>query len=330
MQIRPVQPADIPRITQLWNSSVLSGEVVYKPLQEAAFRALFLDSAAACPDLLLVALKEDVPQGFLIGNIKKQYLPGETFANTPAFLTALIVDPSHRHQGMGTALLNAFRQRLAAMGKQRIAISGDNPIKLAWLIPGTPQHDHNNAPGMDTLCPGYPFLLARGFQELHREVAMYLNLSQYVPLADMPQRLERLAQEGITAGRYDPAWRYEFDTMCDRVKSEYWRKVLQDELASPAPRPILAATVPGHFVAFTGPVDKQPGGRGWFTGICTDPLYEKKGIATVLFNLLMHEFIQVGAAFSTLFTGDTNHARKIYERAGFSVARTFSVMEAEV
>ena len=100
MQIRPVQPADIPRITQLWNSSVLSGEVVYKPLQEAAFRALFLDSAAACPDLLLVALKEDVPQGFLIGNIKKQYLPGETFANTPAFLTALVVDPTHRRKRM--------------------------------------------------------------------------------------------------------------------------------------------------------------------------------------------------------------------------------------
>jgi ribosomal protein S18 acetylase RimI-like enzyme len=74
-------------------------------------------------------------------------------------------------------------------------------------------------------------------------------------------------------------------------------------------------------------VDKQPSGRGWFTGICTDPLYERRGIATVLFNLLMQAFIAEGAAFSTLFTGDDNHAQKVYRRAGMRVARRFVIME---
>ena len=47
----------------------------------------------------------------------------------------------------------------------------------------------------------------------------------------------------------------------------------------------------------------------------------------MLFNLLMQEFIQAGAQFSTLFTGDTNHAQRIYTKTGFRVARRFSVMQ---
>ena len=79
-------------------------------------------------------------------------------------------------------------------------------------------------------------------------------------------------------------------------------------------------------MGFTGPVDVEPSGRGFFTGICTDPAYEKRGIATALFHLLMQEFIYHGAVFSTLYTGETNHARRIYERIGFRVAHTFHVL----
>ena len=92
------------------------------------------------------------------------------------------------------------------------------------------------------------------------------------------------------------------------------------------PRPILAATHEGKIVCFTGPVDKQKSGRGWFSGICTDPLYERRGIASVMFNLLMQEFVDAGAAFSTLFTGDDNHAQRIYYNAGLRVVKRFSIM----
>ena len=134
--------------------------------------------------------------------------------------------------------------------------------------------------------------------------------------------------------------------MCDGVESEYWRSVLKTEIQChrdgvpctdirfipngvvPAgPRPILAATHEGKIVAFTGPVDKQKSGRGWFSGICTDPNYERRGIASVLFNLLMQEFVDEGAAFSTLFTGDDNHAQKIYKNAGLRVVKRFSIMK---
>ena len=105
---------------------------------------------------------------------------------------------------------------------------------------------------------------------------------------------------------------------------------IQDETAKENPRVILTGVFENHIVGFTGPVDKEPSGRGWFTGICVDPNFGKKGIATVLFNDLMREFVDEGAAFSTLFTGIDNHAQRLYKRTGFSVKRTFAIMKKEL
>ena len=137
--------------------------------------------------------------------------------------------------------------------------------------------------------------------------------------------------------------------MCDRVGSEYWRDALRTEIAAwkknepnqdprfwpdgirPAgPRTLLTAVHEGQIVGFTGPVDRQRSGRGWFTGICADPHFERKGIATVLFNLLMQAFIREGAAFTTLFTGADSHARKIYRRAGLRSVREFALMALDL
>ena len=178
---------------------------------------------------------------------------------------------------------------------------------------------------------------------------MYIDLAEY----RMPEKITalraRLAGEGIYTGPYDAALRCDFDGMCDRVGSDYWRDVLRTETEAhllnapnadarmwpdgvcPAgPRTILAAVAEGRIVGFTGPVDKQKSGRGWFTGICTDPLYERRGIATVLFNLLMQAFVEEGAAFSTLFTGVENHAQKIYLNAGMRPVRRFSIMSIDL
>ena len=152
------------------------------------------------------------------------------------------------------------------------------------------------------------------------------GLQQCLDLVGGEHRAQ-LAQQGIVAGLYDVSLKAEFDGMCDRVGSEYWRQVLKEETAKENPRPILAAVTDGHIVGFTGPVDRQENGRGWFTGICTDPLYERRGIAGVLFNDLMGEFIKVGAAYSTLFTGTENHAQRLYLKTGFRPARYFAIMK---
>ena len=323
MDIRAFRPEDLAGIVSLWNGCAARGEVLYRPLTAAYFETKFINQPGTA---IFAACEGDALCGFLAGCKMTAFLPGQTEENTPAYLSVVMVAPQHRRRGVGSALLAAFEAHFAAMGKKAFAVTSTCPINLDWVIPGTPGHEHNNMPGMDEECMGFAFLKNRGYAVAVREVAMYLNLAGYEKKPEVEARRAALKAQGIMAGLYDVEQQAEFDGMCDRVGSEYWRQVLREELAKEKPRPVLAAVCDGHIVGFTGPVDRQENGRGWFTGICTDPLYEKRGIASVLFNDLMGEFIRVGAAYSTLFTGTQNHAQRLYLKTGFRPARQFAIM----
>lgn len=343
MRIRLFTKSDLPAVVTLWNDAASAGEVVYRPIDEAYFMRKFEGDPNWDPKYCLVAEQDGRAVGFIHGLAKKVFLPKETHETSPGFVTVMFVDRACRRNGIGTALLNALLDAFRQNGKKTAACSDQNPLNIDWIIPGTPGHDHNNAPGVDMESAGYPFFLSQGFVERDREVAMYLNLSDYRWTTDITAIRNRLAREGIFTGRYDPSLDYDYDGMCDRIPSEYWRSSIRTEIEAwktgkpttdirflpngkvpDGPRPMLVATHEKKIAGFTGPVDRQDSGRGFFTGICTDPLYERRGIATVLFNLLMREFLDEGATFSTLFTGDTNHAQKLYLRTGFRLVRRFA------
>ena len=325
--IRLFQDQDMPALVRIWNESVDKNEVVFYPASEEYLNKRIFDIPHEVKPYTFVAEKDGQVIGFVIGVCQKTFLPKQTHENTPGYLVVIFVEKAHRRNGVGKQLMSALEDAFRAAGKKTIAMTSLSPIDMEWRIPNTPGHDHNNVPGVDKACEGYPFLLAQGFEDTVREVAMYLKLADYQEPAFVKEKQQALREQGIETGLYDVSLKYDFDRMCTRVGSEYWRKVLQDETAKENPRPILTATTPdGYIVGFTGPVDRQESGRGWFTGICTDPEFEGRGIASVLFNLLMQEFIKVGADFSTLFTGEENWAQRVYRRAGFDVVRTFSYM----
>ena len=342
MICRGMKQEDLPEVIRIWNACVDAGEVLYYPLSEEYFTRKFIEGPGCEPENLLVAECENLVVGFLHG-----VAPGTFPASRPgcAYLTTVLVAASHRGQGIGRALLDSFRERMVSRGAETLYISSLNPVNLDWRIPGTPGHDHNNMPGADAGCAGYPFLERYGFSVRYQEVAMYMDLSGWTFSPKASAMRERLREEGIETGPYDAALDCGFDRMCDSVGSDYWRDVLRTEIAAwkagkpnadprmwadgippRGPRTLLTAVHNGQIVGFTGPVDLQKSGRGWFTGICTDASYEGRGIATVLFNLLMEAFVREGAAFSSLFTGLGNHARKVYERAGMRPVRQFNLM----
>ena len=342
IRLRPMESRDYPSVEALWNACVKAGEVLYYPLTEKRFLETFVRHEGCEPGNLLVAETDGRITGMVHG-----VAPGTFRLSRPgqAYLTCLLVAPEARGQGVGSALLRTLKARMREAGADTLYISSLNPVSLAWRIPGTPGHDHNNMPGLDTDCAGWGFFLHRGFQEKYREAAFYRDLADYRLPEEILIRQDQLLREGIRTGYWQPSWGDQFDGMCDRVGSEYWRDVLSTEITAwktgqpnaderfwpdgrrpDGPRPLLTAVCQGQIVGFTGPVDRQESGRGWFTGICTDPLFERHGIATVLFNLLMNAFVQEGAAFTTLFTGLTSHARKVYERAGLRPIREFALM----
>lgn len=342
-RIVPLEPADYAAAAALWNTIAAAGETLYRPIEANRFPFAGEGTRA------FAAKSEGRLIGWIHAAVKRSFLQGETAENTPAYLTIVLVDRAFRRRGVGRALLGALTDALRADGKKTLVCSGDNPVHLSWLVPGTPGHDHNNAPGVEESGSGYAFLMHEGFHDDFHEIAMYMAMKDYRWPEEMTRKQETLLARGIRTGRYDPSLGDEFDGMCDRVGSEYWRSVLRSELAAwkenrpndnpelwpdgvkpEGPRTLLTATVNGHIVGFTGPVAKQKSGRGWFTGICTDPLYGGMGIASVLFNLLMSEFIAQGADFCTLFTGRDNPAQKIYLRAGLRIVARFAVMSVSL
>ena len=346
MLIRPFTPKDTPAVVRLWNRLVLLGDVPYCEMDEEAFTQKFLRDPNHRPELMLTGEENGQIAGFIHGVSKRVLLPNETESASPGYITVVMVDPSLRRRGIAGAMVREMETRFSAMGKRRAACMESNPVNLPWRIPGTPGHDHNNAPGVDVEGSGSPFFKALGYRTTATEQAMYLDLKEYVPCRDLKERQEKLLAEGIYTGRYHPEWDDDFDRMCDRIPSDYWRAVLRAETDAwkknapctdlrflpdgrvpNGPRILITANCDHHIVGFTGPVDLQASGRGYFCGICTDPAFARRGIATVLFNLLMQEFILEGAAFSTLFTGTDNPARFIYERAGFTVKKRFDFME---
>ena len=346
MILRPFRPADEAGVLNVWNACVDAGEVLYYPLTKEYFERKFLGGDGCEAENLLIAESDGQIAGFIHG------VAPETFPLAKpgcAYLTCVITAPAYRGRGVGKALLSALKSQMKSRGAHSLYISSLNPVNLDWRIPGTPGHDHNNMPGLDTGCAGYGFFPAQGFVEKYREVSLYMNLKDYRMPPEVPEIQDRLTGEGIYTGPCDAAWDCAFDGMCDRVGSDYWRDVLRTEIAAwkagkpnadprfwadgirPAgPRTLLTAVHEGQIVGFTGPVDRQKSGRGWFTGICTDPLFERRGIATVLFNLLMRAFVEEGAAFTTLFTGTDNHAQRIYLRAGLRPVREFALMALDL
>lgn len=344
--IRPYKSADFPAIQTIWNQTVDAGETLYYPLTEDYFQKKFLLGDGCEGENLLTAEKDGRVIAFLHG-----VAPGTFALSRPgySYLTCVMTEKSARSQGAASALLARFKDQMRRRGAQTLSVSSLNPVQLDWRIPGTPGHDHNNMPGADLGCAGYGFLEKAGLIPGHQEMAMYRALADYAFPPDIRALQARLAAEGIYTGPYDVSRNCDFELMCKNVGSDYWRDVLRTETeawrkgvpnADPrmwadgirpkGPRTILAAVHENRIVGFTGPVDLQRSGRGWFTGICTDPGYERRGIATVLFHLLMAEFVKEGAQFTTLFTGTENHAQKIYRGAGLRPVRSFVQMSMKL
>ena len=293
MEIRTLTHQDTPACVALMQLLSQRGEILYKPVTEDDFNNRFFGECRWG----FGAFENGALIGFAHASGKTSFLNGENAANTPLYLTIVLVHPDHRLKGVGTALIEQIKVLRKELGKPSVTVTDMNPVRLTWLIPRANGHDHNNAPGVDEDGMGYPFLQKCGFEARMHEVAMYVNLSTYEWNPELDAQIEALKAEGIYIGLWKPGMGEEYDGMCDRVGSEYWRNVLKRELKAwhtgepnddpehwpdgiqpTGPRPILVAVKDEHIIGFTGPVDLQQSGRGWFTGICADPEWGGRGI----------------------------------------------------
>lgn len=194
--LKPLTREHISAAAALFNQSVADGEMIFSPLDEAVFERRFFQPGAHA----FAAEENGELIGFIHGACKTAFLNKENNENTPGYLSVVVVRKDKRRQGVGSALVAALEDAFRAAGKHKAACNDSTPVHMNWTIPGTPGHDHNNAPGVDERCEGYPFLLHRGYQAAFTEIAMYLDLSKFQWDPALDAKITALDAEGIPGG----------------------------------------------------------------------------------------------------------------------------------
>lgn len=316
MKVRSYTPADAGAVWTLWQAQAPAQG--YAPLSRQRFARLVLGNPYFSPRYAFVLEQGGAVQGFVCGAASSKLPAGAE----RGYFSCLLPGPGG--EWAAGLLLGALEGAFTAAGRVSCDALFFNPIRLPWVIPGTPGHTHNNAPGVWVEAPIYDWMLARGYAERTRECAMYLRLGCFALPERQLYRQQGLAGAGYEVAFYDPARHTGLDEMLAVLGNQEW----QAEIGRCAAQgqPFLVAALRGRAVGFAGPVRPEPGGRGYFTGIGVTPAHEGRGLGTLLFYRLCLAEQQAGAQYMSLFTGENNPARRIYESAGFAPVRSFAVL----
>lgn len=313
--MKRIDPAAyISQCVDLWNSYTESGDVVFKPIDEAGFKVLFMRDGI---NNISAALEDE------------KGLAGFGYANFAdgaivAYITYIGVRKDLRGTGVAKELLDMLEADLkkANPALEKIELVFYNPCQIAWNIPNAAPHDHPGVPGVDMDSAAYSFFKKAGYVDYAIQNTYYLPLEKYVYPDAIATGIERLKEAEIEIGYYDNERHYGFPEFFDNIKNEGWRK----QVLSRLDQRIVVATHNGKVVGYTGPLTISEEGRGMFCGIGVHTEYRQHGIGKIIFATMCKCHSENGASFMSLFTGTTNPARKIYEGAGFGIVRTFADM----
>lgn len=312
----------IPAIIDLWNNEAVNDG--YKELTEQSFAHIFIDNPYFRQDHAFVLLDAERVIGFACGCVGND-LPLGVIAG---YITCIVISSEYQTENNYNNLLHALEQQFRNSGKKQADFLFFNPIQLPWYIPNTPKHEHNNAPGVPIDSVIYSFLLGQGYIDRTRQCAMYLNLASFSIPEAIRMKEAQAAAEGFTVGLYDADKNYGVEEMLQGLNNPLWQREITQCTAGGVP--VVIAAYKGKAAGFAGPVIRQANGRGYFTGIGVHPDYEGHGLGSILFFKLCEAFQNISTDYMSLYTGITNPAIRIYEKAGFQTVKEFAVMRKEL
>lgn len=319
MSVRSYNSSDFDAVLSLWNTAGVDG-IGYAPQTAEGLKALIFENPFFCPEHSFVSVEGDQVIGFVNGTTGDSLSRGAERGYVSCVLLADGYNTADRTEALLSALEDSFR----AKGKIHSAVTCFNPIRLPWIIPGTPGHQHNNMPGIARDIPLYDYMTAFGYVEGSTEQAMYFPLERF----EMPEEIRaveaRMAAEGRFVDWYREGVHEGLDEMVETLQNTMWSEEVP--AAGHSGMKLLVGLEGNTVSGFTGPVYPEVTGRGYFAGIAVGPGFRGHGYGKLLFYKLCQAEKDCGAAYMSLFTGLTNPAQNIYKKVGFEVRRYFAVM----
>lgn len=322
MNISVLTKFHIDSCLKLFNQLAQTDDFLYKSLNRKSFEKKFLPLKTDSYETLSFVYKtDDVIKGFISGVIHPE--------RQKSYITMILVDPIFRGQHIGTKLLNYFETFIKENHQtyETIDLVFFNPVTLTWIIPNTKDHDHPNSPGVDMNSKAYLFFKALGYQTFAIQNSYYKDIRNYQYSKEIISVLNHLKDNNINIV-YSNQDHQGFDDLFDDLGNSLWKKEIKAAISSN--KPVLIAEKNNQMIGFTGPLAVEQSLRGYFTGIGVHSGYRGLGIGKVLFSSLCFHLNEIGADYMTLFTGENNSARKIYEQEGFKIVRSWADMRKDL
>lgn len=309
-------------VIDLWNKEAVKDG--YKEMTQESFEAIIQSNPYFDPKNTFVLVESGQLQGFACGCTGDD-LP---LGSVAGYITCIVLAERYQTDDYFTKLLEALENRFRQLSKKQSDVLFFNPMMLPWYIPDTPRHEHNNAPGVPVDSALYDVLVRRGYIERARECAMYLNLSDFRVPESSRLKEDKAAAGGYLVELFDPTKHHSVEEMLQGFDNPLWQKEIGESTRTG--RPVVVAAYQGKVVGFAGPAIRQENGRGYFAGVGVHPDHEGHGLGSILFYKLCEAFKNMGTDYMSLYTGSTNPAIRIYEKAGFQTVKQFSVMRKEL
>lgn len=334
MNDQPVRAEFAPQICSFFNRFVREHSLIFDEISENEAAALFLPGVPVekpghenAVKVCIAAEENGSLCGFAAGNTE----PGKD----AAYITAVLAEDDLLWRRLSERLEKELTFLNPSAKKLRHVFY--NPALLRWRIPGT-DFLHPGAPGVDCQSDEHRRMTEAGYRDFAVMNAYYRELRDYAIPDALTRKMRENEERGLVITEYDPELHGSFLPLIESLGSEDWRgAILRNQgLANPLPMMIAADCSTGTraknggkgFVCgFAGPMYRMDCGRGYFAGIGIHADYRRCGLGSTLFAGLCRGLRSIGADYMTLFTGADGTARKIYEKAGFSVGRTFAGME---
>ncbi|MEC0242894.1 GNAT family N-acetyltransferase [Paenibacillus dokdonensis] len=308
-------------VIDLWNKEAVKDG--YKELTEQSFQQIFVSSPYFDQKNTFVLLEEEQVTGFACGCTGDDLPLGQV----AGYITCIVLADGSQTDDNYKLLLSALEARFRELGKKQSDVLFFNPMMLPWYIPNTPQHEHNNAPGVPVDSRLYSFLQNEEYAERAKECAMYLNLEQFSMPEEIRGKEDKAAAGGYKVELFDASKHQGVAEMLQGLNNPLWEKEIGRCTSEGVP--VVIAAHGNQVVGFAGPVIRQENGRGYFAGIGVHTEHEGHGLGTILFFKLCEAFKTIGTDYMSLYTGSSNPAIRIYEKAGFQTVRQFSIMRRE-
>lgn len=322
MKIKNFDKSMINEVINLWNNNK---DDLYIKYNEETFVNNFINNQYFKDEASKVIIIDNKIIGF--GNA----VFTDSDENSPAFITCIVIDKAYRRKGYGSKLLNTLEFYLKDNKKIVVRQIFFNPIKLAWIIPGTNNHYHPGTPAVPFNTSWYFFLKANGYIiNGDQQDAYYQNIEAF----NLPERIKVRNAENTKKGYnitfYDESKHFGFDELFSALKNQGWQNAVNNNLNKQTPLPMLIVEKEGEILGWTGPLMTEESKRGYFAGIGVHPKAQGLGLGHSLFNELIVQSKINGAEYMSLFTGSSNPARNIYLKAGFKIVQSFAILRKEL